>query len=63
MEWTPAAPNVANGFSNEIASTILYCVIYILVGVLMMVVVVIAGLFFVMWVMQSCAADMARLSH
>ncbi len=30
---------------------------------IMMVVVVIAGLFFVMWVMQSCAADMARLSH
>ena len=38
MEWTPAAANVANGIPNEIASTILYWVLYILVGVLMMVV-------------------------
>ena len=30
---------------------------------IMMVVVVIAGLFFVMWVMQSCTADVVRLSH
>ena len=30
---------------------------------IMMVVVVIAGIFFIMWAMRSCAADMSRLSH